>query len=334
MDRRSLPTKDADAFSSFVQGRALFQAYLGSGQGEDLLRARERFASAAARDSEFDIARLYLAVTQTELRDSEAAIPNLKELVQRNRYLPEAHVQLAYAHIKRYKDVDYAAADQELQDAIEAAKGGNREDLIDLIEAYRVFLLAVRGGRGKEEISRKRQYLEEAIGAGQKLLERADREKTSNEKLAILFEARNAVGIAFLWLGELFPSEPRSAFWWKESEQYLRSALDLRPNSVRALQNMGLLRMLHGDRAKEPAEARGLYQEAKEFVLRSLALNSFDQYPHYQMSLLSARTEDWSAAKSFLEAGQNQKGAISAEKWAAIKKAIEDRDKSKILTFR
>jgi hypothetical protein len=334
MDRRSLPTKDAEAFSSFVQGRALFQSYLGSGQGEDLLQARERFASAAARDAEFDIARLYLAVTQTELRDSDAAIPNLEELLHRNRYVPEAHVQLAYAHIKRYKDVDYAAADKELHDAIEAAKGGNREDLIDLIEAYRIFLLAVRGGRGKEEISRKRQYLEEAVGAGQKLLEQADQERTSDKKLAIRFEARNAVGIALLWLGELFPSEPVSASWWKESEQYLLSALALRPNSVRVLQNMGLLRMLHGDRAQEPVEARGFYQEGKEFVLRSLALNSFDQYPHYQMSLLCARTEEWSTAKRFIEAGRNQKGAISPEKWARLEKAIDDRDRSRILTFR
>src|SRR5438093_336705 len=136
MDRRGFPTKDAEAFSSFVQGRALFQSYLGTGLGEELQEARDRFATAAARDSEFHIAKLYLAATQTELREPDAAIPNLEELVEKNHYVPEARVQLAYAHVKRYRDVDYVAAENELHKALEAARTGNREELVEFIESY------------------------------------------------------------------------------------------------------------------------------------------------------------------------------------------------------
>src|SRR5271166_4197352 len=193
MGRKNLPTKDAEAFSSFVQGRALFKSYLGSGQGEHLQQARDLFATAAARDSEFDIARLYLAATQTELRDPDAAIPNLEMLIQRNRYLAEAHVQLAYAHIKRYRDIDYVSAELELDKAADALEGGNREDLRDLVQAYRVFLLAVRGGRGTGEPAEKKRYLDDAVAAGQELLNRwRDQDRSPDEKLTIQFETENA----------------------------------------------------------------------------------------------------------------------------------------------
>src|SRR5258707_511357 len=122
MERKNFPTRDADAFSNFVQGRALFQSYLGTGQGEELQKARDRFATAAARDSDFDVARLYLAVTQTELREPKEAIVNLQKLVEKKRYLAEAYVQLAYAHIKRYEDTGYAKAEEDLDEAVKAAR--------------------------------------------------------------------------------------------------------------------------------------------------------------------------------------------------------------------
>ncbi len=372
MGRKSSPTKDAEALSSFVQGRALFQSYLGTGHGEELRQARDRFATAAARDPEFDIAKLYLAATQTELREPDAAIPNLEDLVKRNRYLPEAHVQLAYAHIKRYRNADYGTAAEELTKAVNAARTVKRSELIDLIEAYRVFLLAVRGGRGTDDVSQKKRYLGEAVTAGKELLKRAaaqdkvrveratdeasrkkhylrqavnaakkllkrpkDQDKAPNEKLAVQFEANNALGIAFLWLGELFPFEPDSASFWTQSEQYFRAALALRPNSVRALQNMGLLFMVQGDRLpNEPIKAGEFYEQGKDFVRQSLRLNPFDQYPHFQMALLSARTGAWSEAKQSLESGSKQKGAVPQEKWAAIEKAINTQDRSLVLGLR
>jgi tetratricopeptide (TPR) repeat protein len=336
MGRKDFPTKDADAFSNFVQGRALFQAYLGSGRGEELNQARDRFAIAAARDPDFDIAKLYLAVTQTELRESDAAIPTLEELIQRKSYLPEAHVQLAYAHIKRYRDADYAAAEEELSKAVQAARSGKRNDLIDLIGAYRVFLLAVRGGRGTDSPQQKRLYLDEALRLGKELLKHAATEDNApQERLAVQFEVNNAIGIAFLWLGELFQSEPDSAMWWVQSEKYFRAALDLRPKSVRVLQNIGLLYMVRGDRAhKEPTKALELYGQSKVFIAQSLKLNPFDQYPHFQMALLSIKTGDWATAETSVESGMKQKGAVSPGKWASVKEAIDARDISKVSGIR
>jgi tetratricopeptide (TPR) repeat protein len=336
MGRKDFPTKDADAFSSFVQGRAFFQAYLGTGQGDELTQARDRFAAAAVRDPEFDIAKLYLAVTQTELRDSDAAISALEELIKKKRYVPEAHVQLAYAHVKRYKDADYATAEQELDKAASVSKESGRTDLIDLIEAYRVFLLAVRGGRAKDTLEKKREYLNKAVKLGGVLLRpSSSRSKIPDQRAAVQFEVDNAMGIAFLWLGELFHTEPDAPQWWDKAEEYLNAALALRPNSVRPLQNLGLLYMLRGDRtAGEPTRAKLFYAQAESYVERSLKLNPFDQYPYFQQALLALKTSQWSTAAKSVESGIKQKGAVSPEKWASVQEAIRAEDASKVRTLR
>lgn len=337
MAPKEFPTADADAFSNFVQGRALFQEYLGNGSGEELNQARDHFATATARDPEFDIAKLYLAVTQTELRDTRAAIPVLEQLVLKKSFLPEAHVQLAYAHIKLYTDHDFAEADKELDKAAAAAKTEERNDLSDLIGAYRVFLFAVRGGRGHEGLDQKRKYLESAKTLGSKLLKRpvVAAAKASLESMAIQFEVNNGMGIANLWLGELFPADPQAPQSWVESEGYFQAALFLRPKSVRVLQNMGLLYMVRGDRAeKEPARAQEFYGRAKDFVGQSLKLNPFDQYPHYQMALLSIKTGDWPTAQTYVDSGMKQQGAVGSEKWETLKEAIRDKDASKVRGLR
>ena len=334
MGHKNIPTTDTEAFSSFVQGRALFNSYLATGRGEELRQARDRFTAATVRDSDFDIARLYLAATQTELRESDAAIPNLGRLIERNRYLPEARIQLAYAHIKQYRD--YAKAAEELDKAADAVRNAKKKDLVDLVEAYRVFFLAVRGGRGTRDPVEKKRYLLNAVSAGEQLLTRwRDQKKSSTEKLTIQFEVQNALGIAFMWLGESFPLESDSASRWNNAEANFRIALTLRPKSVRPLQNMGLLRMMQGDRQEgDPVKARDLYEEAKRFVLESLALNSFDQYPHFQMALLSVKTQDWPGATKFVEAGKKEKGTIPPDTWASIEQAIATQDPAKIRTFR
>ncbi|MGA8220335.1 MAG: hypothetical protein WB780_01690 [Candidatus Acidiferrales bacterium] len=336
MAPKEFPTADADAFSNFVQGRALFQEYLGNGSGEELSQARDHFATATARDPKFDIAKLYLAVTQTELRDTATAIPALEQLILNKSFLPEAHVQLAYAHIKLYTDDDFAKADKELDEAAAAAKTEHRNDLIDLICAYRVFLFAVRGGRGHESPDQKRKYLESAKTLGNRLLKRpVAAGDPSAESMAVQFEANNGMGIASLWFGELFPTDPQAAQSWVESEGYLKAALALRPKSVRVLQNMGLLYMVQGDRAeKNPAKAQELYGQAKDFVGQSLKLNPFDQYPHFQMALLSIKTGDWTTAQTYVDSGTKQKGAVGSGKWSTLKEAIHDRDASKVRGLR
>ena len=336
MAHKDFPTKDADAFSNFVQGRAFFQAYLGTGQGDELTQARDQFATATVRDPEFYIAKLYLAVTQTELRDSDAAISSLEELIKKERYLPEAHVQLAYAHVQRYKDNDYAAAEQELEKATSASQENGRSDLIDLIEAYRVFLFAVRGGRAKDVLEKKREYLTKAVNLGGKLLQpTSSHSKSPQQRVAVQFEVNNAMGIAFLWLGELFHNEPEAPQWWDKSEKHLNAALTLRHKSVRPLQNLGLLYMLRGDRASgEPNRATYFYGQAEGYVERSLKLNPFDQYPYFQQALLALKTGQWAVAATSVESGLKQKGAVSPDKWTSVQEAIKAQDASKVRTLR
>ena len=155
------------------------------------------------------------------------------------------------------------------------------------------------------------------------------------EKLAVQFEVDNAIGIALLFLGELFRTEPDSAKWLMQSEEYFRAALALRPRSVRVLQNMGLLYMIRGDQpGNEPTKDRELYEQARDFVAQSLKLNCFDQFPHFQMALLAIKTGDWATAKTSVETGMKQKGAVSAEKWATIREAIDAQDISKVRGMR
>ena len=338
MGGKDLPTKDTAAFTSFVQGRVLLNSYLQTGYGDRLQRARELFEEAAHRDSNFDIARLYLAVSQIELRESDDAIRNLDQLINKKCYLPEAHVQRAYASIKGYKG-DYEGIDNELTTAANVAGAAGREDLIDLIKSYRVFLLALRGGRGREEDAKRKEYLNRAIQDGQQLLGAvAGEKKPPEEKTAIQFETNNAIGIAFMWLGHLFPSKPDSTDQWEDAEKHFSAAQALRPNSVRVLQNLGTLRMMQGDRLYQKdhplTRAYRRYEEAKQFVSQSMELNKFDQFPHFQMALLSARTLNWSTAQDFVDSGRPQKGAVKEETWNKLEKAIADRDLTPVLKMR
>jgi tetratricopeptide (TPR) repeat protein len=333
MVHKGFPTQDSEAFSNFVRGRVLFQGYLESGNGEQLNQAKDRFAEATVRDPNFDIAKLYLAVTETELRDSDAAIPALRELVDKRSYLPEAHVQLAYAHIKKYRDEGYPVAQEELDKAEHDATTENREYLIELITSYRVFLLAVRGGR-QTDLSReqRRNYLNQALELGEKVLRQtaaAEQDCRPAERSA-QFEANNALGVALMWLGQWFPTEPSFSESWMRSEYYFRAALTLRPKSVRTLQNLGLLYTLRGDREPRASAKEALYKQAIDFVTQSVELNPYDQYPHYQLAALLIKVGDWDQAQKSFERGIVQKGAVSQETWAKVREAIDTRDASKI----
>ena len=335
MGDKNLPTQDTEAFASFVQGRVLLNSYLETGHGERLQQARDLFRAAAERDSNFDIATLYLAVAEIELRESKKAIETLEKLVLKNRYLPEACVQMAYAGIKLYRD--YNKTEKDLGEAAEVAKKAGRKDLIDLIQAYRVFLLAVRGGRGDDEDTKREEYLNRAVQEGEQLLAAvAHEKKPTDEKTAIQFEANNAIGIAYMWLGHRFPSKPDAGEEWEKAEAYFLTAKALRPNSVRVMQNLGSLRMMQGDRLyqQDHRGAYRCYEEAKQLVSHSMELNKFDQFPHFQMALLSARTLNWSAAQDFVDLGKPQKGAVQKETWDELEKAIKEENWDSLLKMR
>ena len=343
------PTQDAEALSNFVQGRALLQAYLGTGLGDRLQKARDRFEIAAARDPNFDVASLYLAATQTELRRPEA-IPLLERLVAKKVFLPEALVQLAYAHIKSYTDEGYAAAATELDNARRAAEDENRLGLVQQVDAYRVFLLAVRGGRSHEDPTTRQRYLREAVAVGQRILAETARspketagqvvptgkaatvsDLTDESQKAARFEVLNALGIAYMRLGQQFPGDQESETDWQRAEKFYKEALTLRPYSVRVMQNVGLLGMLRGDRMPEGSSAaQRFYRDALASIESSMKLNPFDQYPHSQAALLHARLGEWDAATNEIIEGKRQPGAVSDLYWKNIDEAVKAKDSKRV----
>jgi tetratricopeptide (TPR) repeat protein len=329
---------------NFVEGRDLFRNYLGSGRGDDLVRARESLSEAERNDPEFALATFYLAVVENELRDADSAISRLESLARRQVYfLPETYLQLAYAHTKKYRDSDYFEAEASLDRALEQAKTSGRRDLVPLIEAYRTFLFSVMGGRLRQgDIAARELYLRKAIKLGEHLLRMDTRWRLpvgrmpEDARREVLFEIRNALGIAYMRKGQ--QADPFSASQqhdWKRAVDHYEQALKLRPNATRVMQNIGTLRLLEGDqffRNGRPEEATLSYRAAQEAYRRSLDLNPHDQFPHYRMAGLAARLGDWDAASRFCESGILEKGSVNEETWERMRRAIRSGNVADLLS--
>src|ERR1051326_5642612 len=141
MSSSNWPTHSAEAMANFVAGREFLRSYILSGRGDDLKHARSNFSEAEQSDPEFALATYYVAVADSELRDSNAAIERLQSLARRQvDFLPETYLQLAYAHTRKYEDWHYFEAEKALNQASEYAQSRHRQDLLPLIEACRTFL--------------------------------------------------------------------------------------------------------------------------------------------------------------------------------------------------
>lgn len=323
-----LPTSSPDALRNFVAGREQLRSYLTSGSGVLLQQAKQSFCAAATFDPRFQLAIFYRSLVEAELREADAAIIGFEELLKgRTEFRTEVLLQLAYAHIKRYQDEDYFKAEGFLADARQAAQEHGRRDLLVLADALRVFLYSVMGGRLSVE-NRRPYYLEEAVKLGEGLLvnkwEIASRDEAR-------FEVLNGLGIAYMRKGQMADS-PRRDFW-TTAEARFNEALELRPTSVRAMQNMGLLKGMQAFQARSDAdepEAQALFRTAKNWYAKSLGLNPNDGYPHYRMVQICALTDDWEGAQRYLSSGRQQSGAVYEREWSKLQAAINNRDASAI----
>ena len=319
----------------FVQGRNAFHSYLGSGRSDDLLRAHESLEEAHRTDPAFALASFYLAMAANELRGSETAISLLEQLVQRPiAFLPEALLQLAYAHTKTYRSESFLMAERILDKASEQAAKRSQRDLVAIIQAYRVFLFAVMGGRF-EDRSKRVGYIDQALHLGNRLLSDVANSKSPAGD-QIRFEVHNALGIAY-WRKGMHeePFSPAQNDQWERARHHFQSALGLRPGATRVLQNQGSLLLSEGDqllRAGRESEARDCYLASQAVYQASLALNPLDQFPHYRMSQLAARLGDWSQAETYLRSGRVQPGSIGKIDWTKLVEAIQYQDVSRLLT--
>jgi tetratricopeptide (TPR) repeat protein len=322
-----LPTSSPDALRNFVAGREQLRSYLTSGSGDRLHQARQSFSAAAASDPGFQLAIFYRSLVEVELREADAAILGFEALLKaRTEFRAEVLLQLAYAHIKRYQDEDYFQAEGLLADARQAAQERGRSDLLVLADALKVFLYSVMGGQLSVK-DRRAYYLDEAVKLGQGLLENESRMASEAR-----FEVFNGLGIAYTRKGQMAADSSRQDLW-TTAETRFREALELRPTSVRAMQNMGLLKGMQAFQARSNAgvpEAQTLFKQAKDWYASSLELNPNDQYPHYRMAQLCALTDDWEGAERYFGSGRQQSGAVKEKEWSALQAAIHNRDASTI----
>jgi tetratricopeptide (TPR) repeat protein len=331
MPPSSLPTSSPDALRNFVAGREQLRSYLTSGSGDQLQQAKQSFSAAATFDPRFQLAIFYRSLVESELREADAAILGFEELLKaRTEFRTEVLLQLAYAHIKRYQDEDYFKAEVFLADARQAAQDGGRTDLQVFSDALKVFLYSVMGGRLSAK-DRRPYYLEEAVKLGQWLLDN-ESSIASQPRNEARFEVMNGLGIAYMRKGQMAEDSSRQ-FLWTIAETRFSDALDLRPTSVRAMQNMGLLKGIRAFQAlrdaREP-EAQALFKQAKDWYARSLELNPNDQYPHYRMAQLCVLTDDWEAAYRYLRSGREQRGAVKDKEWSQLLTAMRNHDASTI----
>ena len=333
MGMQTLPTENPDALMHFVQGRNALHAYFGTGRVEDLEEARGNFAEAEHFDPTFALASFYIALADNELRDADSAISRLEGLTRRRvDFLPQAYLQLAYAHTKKYEDEHYFEAARALDEARKQAEHGKNRGLVLLIEAYRVFLFSVMGGRlhQGDRIS----YLNRAIELGVRLLR--DREIASlPERNQIFFELHNALGIAYMRKGAQEQPFGQEQFdLWNQSRDHYRSALELNPAPARTLQNQGTLLTIEGDQhhcAEKPDEARRCYIEALALYQGSFKLNSRDQFVHYRIASLYARLGNWEDADRFFHSGLKENGSVKRVDWDLLFDAIQKKDSSLLI---
>jgi hypothetical protein len=326
-----------DAQESFVLGERSLRAYLAGGNVRFLEDAVANFSLLGEKDRRYDDACFYLGVTKTQLRKVDESIPILEDLLRRKRdehrrsnadFEHKIGLQLAYAHIKRYTDEGYDAAEKELARLKKIALNMNDLDLLVRTQSIQVFLYSVMSGRAKP-VEHRPAHARNALELGAELL------KTPRSSLEVRFEALNALGITWMWVAN---GQWESAAQWGEfcdpkisrddaqkcphtscvkAQSYYEQALDIVPNSVRVLQNLARLRLIQV-KHNFPTDRSVLLAEAKQFVLQSLEVNDQDQYPYSELAEIAIEEGDAKLALDSIGTGRNRPGAVKEEKWAEL----------------
>jgi tetratricopeptide (TPR) repeat protein len=332
-----VPTDRPEALKSFVEGSEQFRAYLGTGSSDELEKASQLFKEAVNNDPNFDLAIFYHALTRAELRDSDTAIEELRGLIDKGvDFLPKAYLHLAYAHTKRYLDEGYYQAEKALDRATAEAKKNGEKDLKPIIEAYRVFLYSVMGGRLKEaDNETKNRYIDEAIRLGKRNLRNRPWRRNPHSMYLVKLELHNAIGIAYMRKGEASEAfSKQQEKYWGLARKHFQAALELEMSPVRIRQNIGTLMNIQGRQLQkrnapgDAEKAEDCYRKAVQEYRLSISINPLDQFPHYALARLYARLNQWDLAREQLTYGRQQRGAVEPAAWEQVEKAISQKDAS------
>jgi tetratricopeptide (TPR) repeat protein len=324
-----LGTTSPEALRSYLRGRDAFKTYGRTHRSSDLAKAKNHLAVAHAADPGFALAAFYLAILENESREHDAAITKLEVLVQRQvEFLPEALLHLAYAHTKKYLDADYELARRALDDAEREARRRRRDEFLPVVQAYRVFLYSVMGGRSKRPLAQRAALLQEAVRLGNQLL----RDKSADQTpapAAVRQEIHSALGIALMRQGQHEPDPHKAAVLWAMAEEHYERALAFSRTSTRVLDNRGTLRQIQGDRLESAGDhdaAAARYLEAEEFYRQALVINPRDQFRYYSIAKVLAKRRDWDAANDWYGRGIDEPGSVRPDLWKALRAAIDQRN--------
>jgi len=317
-------TKDPDARRSFAHGENCFRAYLAGGSVRFLEEAKNNFDAALRRDDRFHLARLYLGITLTQLRDSDDSIPMLQKLRESGvEFDGQVGLQLAYAHLKRYEDEDFRAAERELEAVANMSLEREQLDPHLQAQAMRVFLYAVMAGRMKDKIQRP-HYAQLAVRLGDALLKDIPKsgENTAN---AALFDIFNGLGIAWMRIGQFgWPGFPNQEDSFQKSESYYQRALSVRPNAAPVLQNLGQLRDIQSKASTDSAHGERvlkLRREAWDFFKRSIEINDQDRFPFYSLAKIVVDDRRRADALDLIEIARTKPGAVKEEELDEVRQS-------------
>jgi tetratricopeptide (TPR) repeat protein len=315
-----------DAEHNFILGEQSLRAYLAGGNVHFLEDAEASFDAISRGDQRYDAARFYLGVTKTQLRKTGESIPILKDLQKRKSgelgsspsdLGNKIALQLAYAHIKTYTDSGFAEAEAQLEELEKTAKEKGDKPLLTQSQAIQVFLYSVMAGNS-DQLERRPDFAGKSLLLGEELL------NTAPFAPEVKFEALNAMGIAWMRIGEggWDNQSPNRAVSWAKAQWYYDEALRVIPNSVRVLQNLCTLRMIQVTKDLK-LDVPPLLLEAKDYCLRSLAVNDQDQFPYLQLARIAAAQGDEKTAIDAARTGRTRPGVITEDKWKRVEEVAE-----------
>jgi hypothetical protein len=324
--RNSREQERRGALRNFVVGERSLRAYLAGGNVRFLEEADANFSRLGPNDRRYEEARFLLGVTKTQLRKADDSIIILEELRARDRarkggqdsaFERKISLQLAFAHIKKYTDEGYTAAEKELESLVEKAAMGKDQELLLQAQSIQAFLYAVMAGRSRTFEEQKPDFARKALNVGEELL------ATGRTSQGVRFEALNALGITWMRIAEgNWDGFGKREVSWEKSQNFYDQALAIVPNSVRVLQNMAKLRLIQVEQ-NFPGDNTALLTEARELVMRSLEVNDQDQYPFSELARIAVLQGDKRAALAYINIGRSKPGAVKEKEWAKLEAAAK-----------
>jgi tetratricopeptide (TPR) repeat protein len=340
MLRRFFQPENLDAKRNLIFGERSLRAYFAGGNVRFLRDAEASLSTLKSGDKAYEDAQFYLGVTKAQLRKADESIKifeGLRDHTEDFQFKTRVALQLAYAHIKKYREQHFHIAETELEKILLAAIERDDEGLKLQTNAMQVFLFSVLSGRPEDGDPRKKlHYAKMATHLGVELLKSVD--ESSDSATAVRFEALNALGITWMRVGqyqwEEFETDRQTS--WERSQAYFDRALELIPNSVRVLQNLTQLRLLQfdlglkdtrdsGDPERVEAkreELRPLLFEANGYCERSLEVNDEDQFPYLQLAKIANRLGEHLLALHYVAIGESRDGAVSEKDWLKVKEGV------------